>query len=82
MDNEVKRWNVTYNHEDGRSGTVEAVTEIQKSGGFRYGNGKAGGLTIDGYTTVYDLRYEHGDLHRLMLDSYFGKGLVKATEIV
>jgi hypothetical protein len=82
MNNEVKKWNVTYSHEDGRSGTVKVVTEIQKSNSFRYGNGKAGGLTIDGHTTVYDLRYEHGDFHRLMLDNYFGKGLVKTIEIV
>jgi len=80
MNNDVKRWKIVYAHEDGRSGTVEAVTEIQKGGGFQYGNGLAGGLTIDGYTTGYDLRYEHGDLHKVMLDSYFGKGLVRATE--
>ena len=41
----------------------------------------SGGLTINGYTTGYDLRYASGDLHRVMLEEYFGKGLVKATEI-
>lgn len=81
MNNEVKKWKIAYSHEDGRNGTVEATTEIQQSGGFQYGNGKSGGLTIDGYTTIYDLRYEHGDLHRLMLNDYFGKGLVEATEV-
>ena len=81
MENDVKRWNVAYAHEDGRSGVVEVQTEVQDSGAFQYGNGKAGGLTVDGYLRVYDLRYEHGDLHRLMLEDYFGKGLVEATEI-
>jgi hypothetical protein len=78
---EVKKWTVAYAHNDGRHGTVEATTEIQKSGGFQYGNGKAGGLTVDGQTRGYDLRYASGDLHRVMLDEYFGDGLVEATEI-
>lgn len=81
MKNDVKRWRIEYAHADGRAGTVEAETEITKSGGFQYGNGKSGGLTINGYTTGYDLRYASGDLHRVMLEEYFGEGLVKATEI-
>ena len=79
---ETKKWIVDYDHKDGRAGRVEATTEIMKSGGFQYGNGKSGALTIKGYQpVVYDLRYNHGDLHRLMLADYFGKGLVRATEI-
>ena len=82
MVEEKRRWRVTYDHEDGRSGVVEVETELQQSGGFQYGNGKAGGITVDGCETrFYDLRYEHGDLHRLMLDDYFGNGLVKAEAI-
>ena len=79
---ETKRWRVKYSHSDGRSGTVEAVTEISKSGSFTYGNGKGGALIINDYPNVYDLRYnrEH-DLHMVMLKDYFGKGLVEATEL-
>ena len=56
---DIKRWRITYDHKDGRSGTVEAETEIQKSGGFEYGNGKAGGITVgSGEPRIYDLRYE------------------------
>ena len=54
---DVKRWNVQYDHKDGRSGVVEVVTEITKSGGIRYGNGKGGALIVDGYPHGYDLRY-------------------------
>lgn len=81
MDNEIKKWKVEYNHEDGRSGTVVVSTEIQKSAGFQYGNGKAGALTIGSFIQGYDLRYNSGDLHKVMLNDYFGKGLVKAEEI-
>lgn len=78
---EVKKWKIAYDHHDGRSGTVEATTEIRKSGAFEYGNGKSGALIVDGRLTGYDLRYASGDLHRVMLNEYFGKGLVEATEI-
>lgn len=79
---ETKRWIVDYDHKDGRAGKVEVTTEIMKSGGFQYGNGKSGALTVKGYQPiVYDLRYNHGDLHRLMLNDYFGKGLVEAAEV-
>ena len=82
MEKEVKRWNVAYSHKDGRAGLVEVETEIQQSGAFQYGNGKAGCLTVDGYQRFYDLRYEHGDLHRLMLEDYFGKGIVEVVELI
>ena len=79
---ETKRWKVEYSHNDGRSGVLEVTTEISKSGAFDYGNGKIGALIIDGYPTVYDLRYNSAkDLHMEMLKDYFGKGLVKATRI-
>lgn len=79
---ETKRWSIEYSHSDGRAGTIEATTEISKSGAFSYGNGKSGALTIDGYPTVYDLRYNSSkDLHMAMIEDYFGKGLVRATEI-
>lgn len=82
MNNEMKNWNVQYSHSDGRSGSVKVTTEIYQSGAFEYGNKKAGALTADGYTTRYDLRYNHEkNLHAVMLKAYFGEGLVKATEI-
>lgn len=71
-----------YDHKDGRKGTVGVVTEIKKSAGFDYGNGKCGALTVDGYPFVgYDLRYNSGNLHLAMIKDYFGAGLVAATEI-
>ena len=78
---DVKRWNVQYDHKDGRSGVVEVVTEITKSGGFSYGNGKGGALIVDGYPHGYDLRYCSGNLHMVMIKQYFGDGLIVATEI-
>ena len=82
METETKRWKVAYAHEDGRSGVVEVETEVGKSGGFQYGNGKSGALIVGDFEQGYDLRYSTAkDLHRVMLDDYFGKGLVEATEI-
>ena len=82
MATEVKQWEVEHNHRDGRSGTIKATTEIGKSGAFEYGNGKCGLLTVGDYEHGYDLRYcMADDLHMVMLEDYFGKGLVKATEI-
>lgn len=79
--NGKKKWLVTYDHKDGRAGTVEIETEVADSGAFAYGNGKAGVLRECGQTFGYDLRYCKGDLHRVMLDEYFGNGLVKAEEV-
>ena len=82
MATEMKKWVIEYAHDDGRSGTIEATTEIRKSGAFDYGNGMGGALTINGYDNVYDLRYcKEKDLHMVMIKDYFGKGLVKATEV-
>ena len=90
MNKEIKRWSIEYSNNRGRSGTVEVVevtTEIMKSGGFQYGNGKSGVLIEEsaGYPhgkAYYDLRYNReNDLHMVMIEDYFGKGLVKATEI-
>lgn len=79
---EVKKWDIQYSHSDGRAGVVEVTTEISKSGAFDYGNGKCGALIINGYSNVYDLRYNTAkDLHMEMIKDYFGKGLVKASEI-
>lgn len=80
MNGEKKIWVVEYDHKDGRAGTVRVTTEVCKSGAFEYGNGKAGLLVTEGFKQGYDLRYCHGDLHRVMLDNYFGKGLVSAKE--
>lgn len=78
----MKTWKIEYDHKDGRKGTVIATTEIVKSDGFQYGNGKAGRLTVGSSTEqVYDLRYCTGDLHRVMIDDYFGKGIVSVTEL-
>ena len=79
MKNEVKKWKVEYDHKDGRSGVVDVTTEIRDSAS-KYGNGKCGAIQInDGEQTVYDLRYNHGDLHMVMIEDWFGKGLVKTT---
>ena len=81
MENGAKKWCVSYAHADGRSGQVEVVTEVMDSPAFHYGNGKMGVLKIDLLIEPYDLRYASGDLHKLMLEEYFGKGLVKAVEL-
>lgn len=82
MTKETKRWKVAYSHKDGRSGTVEVETEVGKSGAFQYGNGKCGALIVGDFVQGYDLRYSSAkDLHRVMLDEYFGEGLVEAVEI-
>ena len=79
---EVKNWRVEYSHDDGRSGTVEIITKVDESPAFHYGNGKCGVLVDNGNRESYDLRYcREEDLHRAMLDDYFGKGLVKVTEL-
>ena len=79
---EKKSWKVEYSHRNGRKGTIDATTEISKSGAFDYGNGKAGLLTVGNFMQGYDLRYCRAkDLHMVMLEEYFGDGLVKATEI-
>ena len=79
---ELKKWRVEYDHKDGRSGTIECTTEIGKSEEFDYGNGKWGLLTVGKFDQGYDLRYNtENDLHMVMLRDYFGRGLVKATEI-
>lgn len=78
---EVRNWNVSYSHADGRSGTVACTTEVGKSGAFDYGNRKSGCLTVGDFAQPYDLRYcTEKDLHMVMLKEYFGKGLVKAEE--
>lgn len=83
MGKEVKKWVVEYNHSDGRSGTIECITEVGKSGSFDYGNGKSGVLTVGDFVQGYDLRYNSSkDLHVAMLEDYFGKGLVRATESI
>ena len=79
--NGKKKWLVTYDHKDGRAGTVEIETEVSDSKAFAYGNGKAGALWEAGQMFGYDLRYCNGDLHRVMLEEYFGNGLVKAEEV-
>ena len=79
--NGKKKWLVTYDHKDGRAGTVEVETEVTDSGAFAYGNRKAGVLRIGREAYGYDLRYSSGDLHRVMLDGFFGKGLVNTEEV-
>lgn len=79
---DVKKWLVTYNHNDGRRGTVEVETEVRESKAFAYGNRKAGSLRIGkDVFEGYDLRYVHGDFHKIMLEAYFGDGLVEAVEM-
>lgn len=81
MMSEVKYWKVEYDHKDGRKGIVDVKTEVTESKAFKYGNGKAGFLTVDGYTQQLDLRYiNEKDLHMVMLQNYFEDGLVTAIE--
>jgi len=82
MEKDIKKWKVKYDHKDGRSGEVDAITEILKSEAFDYGNRKAGKLVVNGVMQGYDLRYnKERDLHMVMLKDYFGNGLVEAKEI-
>lgn len=76
-----KEWTVEYSHDDGRQGTVNVTTTIEKSKNATYGNGYAGLLQVSETSQGYDLRYSKGDLHMIMIKDYFGKGLVKATEV-
>ena len=78
---EYKKWMVSYNHRDGRKGTVRVTTEVTDSKAFDYGNGKCGAIMFeDGYNEVYDLRYSAAkDLHLIMLEIFFGDGLVQAV---
>lgn len=77
----IKNWKVEYDHKDGRKGTLDVTTEIEKSGAFDYGNGLCGRIIVNGCDRNYDLRYcTSDDLHRVMLKEYFGRGLVSATE--
>lgn len=75
-----KTWNVSYDHKDGRKGTVKVITEVER-GNSMYGNEKHGRLTIVASSVVYDLRYNKGNLHMAMLKNYFGSGFVNAVEI-
>lgn len=76
-----KTWNVTYDHEDGRNGTIRVTTEVEKVDN-QYGNQKYGRMVVERFAQVYDLRYNKDkDLHMAMLNDYFGKGLVKAEEV-
>ena len=78
----MKTWKVKYAHNDGRKGTVNVTTELQKGAGFQYGNGTVGRLTVNDFNQIYDLRYcREKDLHMVMLKEYFGDGLVSATEL-
>lgn len=79
---ERKNWEVKYSHKDGRKGTVKVTTEIAESGAFKYGNGKCGMLTVERFSQSYDLRYcLEKDLHMVMLESFFGDGIVEAKEV-
>jgi len=79
---ETKKWRIDYDHKDGRHGTMEVTTEIGDSTLFQYGNGKYGAIFCDDFEQGYDLRYcRSKDLHRVILDEFFGDGLVRATEI-
>lgn len=76
-----KTWNVSYDHKDGRKGTVKVITEVERGKGSLYGNQKHGRLTVVTSSVVYDLRYNKGNLHMAMLKNYFGSGFVNAVEI-
>lgn len=81
MTSEIRNWTIEYDHRDGRSGAVEVKTEIEEAAAFHYGNRKMGVLTVEGQPHIYDLRYsEAEDLHREMLEAFFGDGLTNAIE--
>ena len=81
MKEEMKKWIVEYDHKDGRSGKIKVITAISQGSEFQYGNGKGGCIKIGDHIWVYDLRYNKGDLHKVMLNDYFGKGIVSVIEI-
>ena len=81
MENGTKKWQVTFDHKDGRNGQVEVTTIVTDSPAFQYGNGKAGVLKEGSSRQPYDLRYASGNLHRVMIEDYFGAGLIEAVEI-
>lgn len=75
---ENMNWVVSYDHHDGRSGKVPVTTTLEKVPESRYGNKTYGNICIgDEYLTsrTYDLRYQTGNLHLLMIEDYFGTGL-------
>lgn len=77
---EVKRWVVTFDHMDGRKGTVEVVTEMYDSKAFQYGNMKSGKIIVGDGERYYDFRYIKGNPHMIMIEDFFGKGLVTVVE--
>ena len=78
----IKKWKVKYDHKDGRSGEVDVITKIFYSRAFDYGNQKGGELIINGVMQSYDLRYnKESDLHMVMIQDYFGNGLVEVKEV-
>lgn len=87
MKMQTKRWIINYAHDDGRRGTVCAMTNVFVHKDGRYGEGgikvKLGFIDIedDEYKAMYDLRYEQNDPHMTMIKEYFGKGLKTADEI-
>ena len=82
MTKDIKKWKVKYDHKDGRSREVDVITKIFYSGAFDYGNQTGGELIVNGAVQGYDLRYsKERDLHRTMLEDYFGNGLAEAREI-
>lgn len=76
----TKKWVVEYDHKDGRKGKANAITTLCKVDDT-YGNQTYGHFETEHYATNYDLRYcRESDLHRVMLESYFGDGIVNVFE--
>lgn len=78
-----KFWVISYDHDDERKGKVLVKTELhalpEKEN--QYGKPVCGRLIIGDWDKLYDLRYEKGDLHSIMIKDWFGKGLVDIQEI-
>lgn len=75
---EIMNWIVFFDHHDGRSGKVSVSTILEKVPESRYGNKTYGSICVaddDLSSRTYDLRYETGNLHLLMIEDFFGSGL-------
>ena len=81
---DIRNYEVTYDHKDGRAGTVKVKTTVADSDAFPYRNRKCGWIKVEGSNEdiSYDLRYvQFGDLHEVMLHTYFGKGFISAGRV-
>lgn len=82
---EMRFWDISYDHHDGRKGVVMVETQIFTNTPEQeklYGKSCTGRLVIedDIMDKTYDLRYTRGDRHLEMIRDWFGKGLKEVKE--